>query len=149
MKLNKVIEEKRKQREKAKKMEQTKNFALGTAIGTALGAAAGLLFAPKSGKETRGDITTKSKEVADTVKTSATDQYESTKQWSVKVKDDIKKGIDDINFKKAKDQVEDAVEDVVDEIEIALGQEDDVEGIATVEEIVNEDKNDKTDKLTN
>lgn len=145
MKLNKVIEEKRKQREKAKKMEQTKNFAIGTAIGTALGAAAGLLFAPKSGKETRGDITTKSKEVADTVKTSATDQYESTKQWSVKVKDDIKKGIDDINFKKAKDQVE----DVVDEIEIALGQEDDVEGIATVEEMLNEDKNDETDKLTN
>ena len=92
MKLNKVIEEKRKQKERARKIESTKKFAVGTAIGTAIGAAAGVLLAPKSGKETRDDIANKSKEVGETVKKSAAEQIEATKEWSAKVKKKIKKG---------------------------------------------------------
>ena len=37
-------------------------FLLGALIGAVAGAAAGLLFAPKSGKETRKDIADKAKE---------------------------------------------------------------------------------------
>ena len=63
--INKFIEEKKRKAEREKKIETAKNVAVGTAIGTAIGAAAGLLFAPKSGKETREDISQKSKEVAE------------------------------------------------------------------------------------
>ena len=40
-------------------------FALGAFIGAALGAVGGLLFAPKSGKETRADIAKKAGEAKD------------------------------------------------------------------------------------
>jgi gas vesicle protein len=51
----------------------SKGLAIGTAAGTAFWALAGLLFAPKSGKETRQDIangvTTTAKKAAEEVKT--------------------------------------------------------------------------------
>ena len=43
------------------------HFALGAVLGAALGAIGGLLFAPKSGKETRKDIAKKAGEAKDFV----------------------------------------------------------------------------------
>lgn len=138
MKLNKIIEEKRKQMEKAKKREAAKNIAVGTAIGTAIGAAAGLLFAPKSGKETREDIAIKSKEVASAVKNSATEQIESTKEWSEKIKNDLKQ-----NIKELKDRKKVKVEELADDEII----EEDNEGMASVEEILNESNKETKDEF--
>jgi gas vesicle protein len=138
MKLNKIIEEKRKQMEKAKKREAAKNIAVGTAIGTAIGAAAGLLFAPKSGKETREDIAIKSKEVASAVKNSATEQIESTKEWSEKIKNDLKQ-----NMKELKDRKKVKVEELADDEII----EEDNEGMASVEEILNESNKETKDEF--
>jgi gas vesicle protein len=42
--------------EKALRHTRTRNLALGASIGTAVGVAAGVLFAPRSGKETRDEI---------------------------------------------------------------------------------------------
>ena len=40
-----------------------KHFGIGLAVGTVLGAVAGILFAPKSGKETRKVIAEKAKSI--------------------------------------------------------------------------------------
>ena len=47
----------------SKGQDYTKGFLLGAIIGGAVGAAAALLTAPKSGKELREDISTKSNEI--------------------------------------------------------------------------------------
>ncbi|WFA09435.1 YtxH domain-containing protein [Tissierella sp. Yu-01] len=140
MKLNKIIEEKRRQMEKAKKRETAKHVAVGTAIGTALGAAAGILFAPKSGKETREDIATKSKDVAETVKQTATEQMGATKEWSQKIKNDVKKNINEIKEKK-KVKTEEIIDDINTIVEATN------EGIATVEEILEETDKEIKDEL--
>ena len=43
-------------------------FVAGVAVGTAVGAAAGVLFAPKSGKETREELKVKLDELKEKVK---------------------------------------------------------------------------------
>lgn len=48
--------------------ESTGKFVAGALIGAAAGAIAGILLAPKSGKETRADITIKAKEYTATGK---------------------------------------------------------------------------------
>jgi len=52
----------------AKRAEEGSNyFALGTVIGLAIGAAAALVFAPKSGEETRSQLAEKGSQLKDTV----------------------------------------------------------------------------------
>jgi len=53
----------------ARRRENTKNFFLGATIGTAAGAAIGLLFAPRSGYETRERIARSTGEAVDHIKT--------------------------------------------------------------------------------
>ena len=124
LKLNRIIEEKRK------------NVVVGTAIGTALGAAAGLLFAPKSGKETRGDITNISKDVAENIKVHVNDQIENTKEWSEKVMTEVKENWDEL--KEKKDEIDESAEIIKEEIN---------EGIANVGEILKESNEDILDEL--
>ena len=71
-----INKKKRKQKAKA-----VKTAALSAAIGVTAGAAAGVLLAPKSGKETREDIVNKSVEAKDKLveKTKATKASISTK----------------------------------------------------------------------
>ena len=52
----------RSSRAKDMRRNRTKNIAIGVGIGSALGVAAGILFAPKSGKETRQIIADKTSE---------------------------------------------------------------------------------------
>ena len=47
------VKKARLSRTKAMRRSRTKNLAIGAGIGTAVGVTAGILFAPKSGKETR------------------------------------------------------------------------------------------------
>lgn len=142
MKLNRIIEEKRRQMEKAKKMETAKNLAVGTAIGTALGAAAGILLAPKAGKETREDISKKSKEVADTVLLTVDEKFEATKEWTEKVKNDVKS-----NLEEMKDKKKNKVNDVMDDVNNVV--EDVGIGMASVAEIIEETSKEIKDDLTN
>lgn len=57
----------RKARMEAAK-KTAKHVAIGLGVGVALGAVAGVLLAPKSGKETREDIATGTKDVIEQVK---------------------------------------------------------------------------------
>ncbi len=49
----------------------TRNLIIGATIGTAVGAAAGLLFAPRSGQETRDDIARKTHETLEALQENA------------------------------------------------------------------------------
>ena len=54
-----VIKDAMKRRQRQKTKEAAAKIGVGAAVGTAIGAVAGILFAPKSGKETREDIAEK------------------------------------------------------------------------------------------
>lgn len=61
-------------------------FALGAIIGAAAGIVAGVLTAPKAGKETRADL----KERAMELKKEAGDKADDTKQHAMDVADDLR-----------------------------------------------------------
>ncbi len=62
------LEQKNKERVRRARAEDAKKVSLGVIIGAAVGASAGLLLAPKSGKETREDLGNVAKDAAETVK---------------------------------------------------------------------------------
>lgn len=91
---------------------------LGVLSGIIAGGVAGLLFAPKSGKETRADLKAqaeigmdKVRDAADKVKDFAHEKADDVKAGFEKVKSNVKEGAAD-----AKTKVEDVTETVVDEI---------------------------------
>lgn len=55
MSFREILEEARRERRR-KETEGVRNLAIGTVLGSLIGGIAGVLFAPKSGKETRQDI---------------------------------------------------------------------------------------------
>jgi gas vesicle protein len=64
------VNKSRRSRAKALRRDRTKNMVIGVGIGTAVGAAAGILFAPKSGKETRQIIADRTSEAVVNLKES-------------------------------------------------------------------------------
>ena len=62
-------------------------LALGALLGAAAGFAAGILTAPKSGKETREDL----KDTANKLKTEATDELEKAKGVATEKGNEVKK----------------------------------------------------------
>ncbi|MBU5315338.1 YtxH domain-containing protein [Clostridium bornimense] len=67
MKLSDLLEQKRKEKAKKEKVKNTKIATTGVILGATAGAIGALLFAPKSGKDTRKVIGEKSKQVANSV----------------------------------------------------------------------------------
>ncbi|MGI6299366.1 MAG: YtxH domain-containing protein [Saccharofermentanales bacterium] len=99
-----------------------KKAAAGMGLGLALGALAGLLFAPKSGKETRADIGRAAEQGAKVVKEktvqgahivseTAQDVAQLAKDKASNLKRKIKKGAN-----KAVDTIEDIAEDAADAV---------------------------------
>ena len=70
MSLAKLIEEKRKAKNRKENTKKTKNIAVGATVGILAGIAGGFLFAPKAGKETRDSL----KESASNISTTAKDK---------------------------------------------------------------------------
>lgn len=70
MSLAKLIEEKRKAKNRKENTKKTKNIAVGATVGILAGIAGGFLFAPKAGKETRASL----KESASSISTTAKDK---------------------------------------------------------------------------
>ena len=85
-----INKKKRKQKAKA-----VKTAALSAAIGVTAGAAAGVLLAPKSGKETREDIVNKSVEAKDKL-------VEKTKTTKAAISTKVSEGKKDVSAAKEK-----------------------------------------------
>lgn len=97
MGIYKLIEKKKKEQKRKKVMEVAKVVT----ASTVLGATAGVLLAPKSGKETREDIKIKSGEIAGKVKEKSLDakgkigtKVESSKADFKEAKDKVKEYLD-------------------------------------------------------
>lgn len=58
-------------------MKKGTNVAFGAIIGAAVGMVAGMLTAPKSGKETRDELLFKAEEIGDDVRTKVSEVIES------------------------------------------------------------------------
>lgn len=78
MSLAKLIEEKKKAKNRKETAKKSKNIAVGATVGILAGLAGGLLFAPKSGKETRENI-----------KDSASDLTNTAKDKTIEVKNKV------------------------------------------------------------
>ena len=118
MGLYKIIEKKKK--EQRKKVAKVTGMSI--VSGVAAGALAGVLFAPKSGKETRKDIKEKSIEVANQIKTKSIDIKDNISVGLEEKKEDIKeakKKIDQyLASKKETEEKVETKEEVVQENEI-------------------------------
>jgi len=86
MKLLDLVYEKKERDKRKKKVDAVKKIAFGSVIGTI----AGIMLAPKSGKETRQDIVDKTKEIKENTKNSIMDSIGTIKEVEEKVKDRMK-----------------------------------------------------------
>ncbi|GAA3401344.1 YtxH domain-containing protein [Paenibacillus hodogayensis] len=105
-----------------------KDFILGAIVGGVLGAVTALLFAPKSGKELRADISTqahviseKTQELAETVNTKthvlAKQVSEHTGEWVQKAKEVAETVTDEVKaWKEARKEVAISGEEAEDEM---------------------------------
>ncbi|SHJ70569.1 YtxH-like protein [Anaerobranca californiensis DSM 14826] len=95
--LRQIIEKRQREREeqlKKQKIETAKKVAVTAGVSTAIGAVLGILFAPKSGKETRKDIADKTKEVAETVKEKVVEAKDKAAEVVEKVKNKGQKEVE-------------------------------------------------------
>ena len=113
MSLLKIIEQKKKEKELAKKKKNAKNLAISAAIGVATGAVSGILLAPKSGKETRDDIKRTSSDINHTVKEKVSTAKGNLKEKSTEAHSKIK---DYLNSKKGLNSIDEDIEESVDEV---------------------------------
>ena len=97
---------------------------IGMLTGIIAGGVAGLLFAPKAGKETRADLMAqaeigldKVRETADKVKDFAHDKVEDVKSGFERTKDKAQD-----TFERGQDKAKDVVADVAGKVENAAGQ---------------------------
>ncbi|NTW05250.1 MAG: YtxH domain-containing protein [Peptococcaceae bacterium] len=94
--LLKLVSQERKRQDRAK---TTKKLAMGMSFAATLGAVAGMLFAPKSGKETREEINKKATTAAEVVKDTIEKNIEQVKENANKTVRDIGRAVDDIQEK--------------------------------------------------
>jgi len=109
------FDEKRRAEERKRKMEKAGNVSAGLAIGALLGGISGILFAPKSGEETRKDISNKATEVGNNVKHKAHELKDQTVELQEKIKANVKTRMDSMKDKKK--VIEEGAENIVDEVE--------------------------------
>jgi gas vesicle protein len=96
--LAKKVNQIRQSQEKALRRTRIKNVALGAGIGALVGVAAGILFAPKAGKETRQQIVEETGKAAKSMKENMgavkTKIAESVKETGSKLHEAGAKGVD-------------------------------------------------------
>jgi gas vesicle protein len=88
--------------------EKAFSFVKGLFLGAIAGAAAGVLLAPKSGKETRGDL----KKLAEEYQDKAQQLYSTTSKMLEKKLDNIKKAGQKIDESRYMDLVNEVVDEV-------------------------------------
>lgn len=116
------LEQKRKAQIRKARIEDAKRVSLGLFLGTAIGGAAGLLFAPKSGAETREDIANAAKDAVDNVKSASNQAIGAVRDKANEAVDKAKSLYSEhvegklTNIRPALDEVEDTVDEVKEDI---------------------------------
>ena len=97
----------KKEKERKLRIKTAKKILIGTAAGSLSGLLGGLLFSPKSGKETREGIANSSKELKGTIDNKVSDAKDSVTDAKVKIKQKSAELKESINSKvsDAKDSV--------------------------------------------
>ena len=89
-----------KEKRRKQRIQNAKTLAIGISAAAAAGLAAGILFAPKSGKETRKDIKEKAKEVVDNTKDAAVKNARALKESAAEAVQGISDVLKDAHEKK-------------------------------------------------
>ena len=89
MGLYSIIENKKKEQKRRERNKIAKVAAVTTVVGAAVGVASGVLFAPKSGKETREDIKVKSQELTENLKEKTSEATADLKEKVLQGKDGL------------------------------------------------------------
>lgn len=133
MGLYKLIEKKKKEQ---KRKENIKTLKIAAAT-TLLGTAAGVLFAPKSGEETREDIKVKANELADSAKLKVKSAKINLDEKISERKDDLKEARAKISeYLASKKNTNLAQSEEVANVELSDSEED------------NEEKSDSNEEIT-
>lgn len=125
MKIFDMIEAKRREERRKKLIEDGLKCFAGLATGLAIGGAAGVLFAPKSGDETREDIKNfynekkdQAEEIARNAREKVQDKAQGIYDKGKKALDNAKDKADDLKLK-ALDKAEDAIDSTREGLEKA------------------------------
>ncbi|MDO5301500.1 MAG: YtxH domain-containing protein [Tissierellia bacterium] len=94
--------------------ELREESARSLAIGAILGAVAGVLFAPKSGEETRSDIANRSRELAEQAKEQALDASDKLSVKAYEAQEAVRNTYDDLKLRAAE-----RAEDMRENVEVA------------------------------
>lgn len=119
MKLVDLINQRKERERREKAIDNAKKIAAGSIIG----AVAGVLLAPKSGKETRKDIADKAIETKDATKNTIKDSAYAIKEAKGKISEDVKNKLDEFKDREMfeveinKEEVDEKDEDNVDSID--------------------------------
>ena len=87
--LTKWYEKRKKEKQRKLKIQTAKKILIGTAAGSVSGILGGLLFSPKSGKETREDIANTSKELTNNIKEKTIELKETINDKVSDAKDNV------------------------------------------------------------
>ncbi|MDY3052618.1 MAG: YtxH domain-containing protein [Ndongobacter sp.] len=117
------LEQKKRAQIRRARREDAKRVSLGLVVGAALGSAAGLLFAPKSGAETREDIASAAKNAAETIKVRSSEAMQAVKEKTTdtleKARNMYSEHVESkmTSIRPAIDEVEEGLEELKEEIE--------------------------------
>ena len=89
--------------------DRKKDIVKDMAIGVVIGAVAGILLAPKPGKETREDLKRKSKEIAENAKLTVEEKVNEAGKFTEELSSELEDSIEEA--KDAKDELE---EDIIE-----------------------------------
>lgn len=107
---------KQREIERKKRLDTASKVGLGLALGSLVGSALGVLFAPKSGKETREDIKDIAEKSVDTIKAKTNELSETVQETYNEAKNKFNKFSEEklTDLRRVASDVEDKTEEVKD-----------------------------------
>ncbi|SMB85767.1 Gas vesicle protein [Desulfonispora thiosulfatigenes DSM 11270] len=127
MSIKDTINKARKKKKQAQNVDTAKKVGVGLGIGAAIGSSIGLLFAPKSGKQTRDKISNVTKDTVDNLKENATEMggkiskvVGEGKERIKNIRKDTKETAEEIM--ETTERVLDEVDEDIDEINEIIGE---------------------------